>query len=88
MQTIRPLPFLDLYMFRFLLVLVLPVKIGETVCASESLPVMSQGLPQSSGFAKTFCPSLVILSDEAGVLCQTFLVFISHFTLKMAGKYD
>ena len=41
------------------------------------------------GFAKTFYPSLVILtSDEAGVLCQTFWVFVSHFTLKMAGKYD
>ncbi len=40
----------------------------------------------NAGFAKTFCPSLVILSDEAGVLRQTFWVFISHFTLKMAGK--
>ncbi len=41
-----------------------------------------------SGFAKTFFPSLVIWSDEAGVLRQTFWVFVSHFTLKMAHKYD
>ncbi len=41
-----------------------------------------------SGFAKTFCPSFVILSDEAGVLCQTFWVFVNHFTLKMASKCD
>ncbi len=40
-----------------------------------------------SGFAKTFWPS-VILSDEAGVLRQTFWVFVSHFTPKIAGKYD
>ena len=42
----------------------------------------------STGFAKNFCPLLVILSDEAGVLHQTFWVFVSHFTLKMPGKYD
>ncbi len=41
-----------------------------------------------AGFAKTFCPSLVILSEKAGVLRQTFWVFVSHFTLKMVGKYD
>ncbi len=41
-----------------------------------------------TGFAKTFGPSLVILSDETGVLRQTFWGFVSHLTLKMAGKYD
>ncbi len=40
-----------------------------------------------TGFAKTFYPSLVILSDEAGVLRQTFFVLVSHSTLKMACKY-
>ncbi len=43
---------------------------------------------QVAGFAKTFCPLLVILSGKAGVLRQTFWVFVSHFTLTMAGKYD
>ena len=60
-------------------------------------PPLLEGLPTGlnmaplanfTGFAKTFCPPLVILSDEAGVLHQTFWVFVSHFTLKMGSKYD
>ena len=41
---------------------------------------------QESGFAETFCNSLDILSDEAGVLRQTFQAFAGHFIVRMTGE--
>ncbi len=32
-----------------------------------------------SGFTKTFCNSLDILTDEAGVLRRTFRLFVGHY---------
>ena len=39
-----------------------------------------------TGFTKTFCPSLVILSDKAS--SSDILSFRQSFSLEMAGNYD
>ena len=55
--------------------------VGDKILVHILLRALLKHLENTlTGFAKTFCPSLIILSDEAGVLRQTFLVFVSHFT--------
>ena len=35
-----------------------------------------------AGFTKTFCSSLDILTDEAGILRRSFPLFVGHFNSK------